>query len=134
MDEKYIAMPGEATANQEDVDIDTKSVAGKSKRRLNPSTKPINLILKTKGSLKLDEVRANLEAISEFGDVAHTLDSPRLEVDWEMTSKCVSCINLEAIWATLKQFGTNKATYIPIKLRADSRTLAKERIVTAEFS
>jgi hypothetical protein len=99
------------------------------KRKVNPSAKGINIILKSKGPLKLRQVREAM--LDKDPDAEEVMNDTRFQVDWDMTLFCKDCQNLAACRAVIKDKGANGCTYIPVKLRGDSMRLTKEKVFTS---
>ena len=105
-----------------------------SKRKVNPETKGINIVLKAKGPLKLADIREGMDAIEKDPDIGSTLDSPKMEGDWDMTFFCKDIGSLAAMKKVIAEKGGNNAIYIPIKFRSDSLQLVKERVMKSTFN
>jgi hypothetical protein len=105
-----------------------------TKRTLNPDTKAINIVLRAKGPLKLFEVREGIDAIEKDPDIGPTLDSPKMDVDWDMTFHCKDAGSLASMKKIIAEKGGNNAIYIPIKLRSDSLQVVKEKVMSSKLT
>jgi len=116
------------------IDKDNLIVRAPAKRKVNPETKGINIVLKAKGPLKLAEIREGMDAIEKDPDISSTLDSPKMDVDWDMTFFCKDAGSLASMRKIIAEKGGNNAIYIPIKLRSDSLHLVKERVMSSTLT